>query len=166
GERDRHAHLEQRLHEVGAALGHSVGEFLDGDRLRNDHVADLLGRRAGLHMVPLFLLAGAAQRRQRAGAAVVFIGEGASDGELAAMALLVASAAARTGRLGTARRGRMTARTAGAAALLFVFDRCGRCDFGSGWRFGGAPRFFFGLATSLFGCGFLGFAIVVRTAAL
>jgi hypothetical protein len=28
GERDRHAHLEQRLHQVGAALGHAVGELL------------------------------------------------------------------------------------------------------------------------------------------
>ena len=48
GERDRHAHLEQRLDQVGAALGHAVGELLDGDRLGNDDVADLLGGGAGL----------------------------------------------------------------------------------------------------------------------
>ncbi len=73
GERDRHAHLEQRLDQVGAALGHAVGEFLHGDRLGNDDVADLLGRRAGFLMVALFLLAGAAERGERAGAAVVLV---------------------------------------------------------------------------------------------
>ena len=34
GERDRRAHLEQGFDEVGAALGHAVGELLHGDRLR------------------------------------------------------------------------------------------------------------------------------------
>ena len=75
GERDRHAHLEQRLDEVGAALGHAVGELLHGDRFGNDDVADLLGRRPGLHMVALFLFAGAAERGERAGAAVVLVAE-------------------------------------------------------------------------------------------
>ena len=75
GERDRRAHLEQRLDEVGAALGHAVGELLDRDRLGDDDVADLLGRRAGLHVVALFLLAGAAERGERAGAAVVLVGQ-------------------------------------------------------------------------------------------
>ena len=48
-DRDRHAHLEQRLDQVGGALGHAVGELPDGDRLGHDDVADLLVRRAGLH---------------------------------------------------------------------------------------------------------------------
>ena len=34
-----HAHLHQRLDDVDAALGHAVGEFLDGDGLRHDDVA-------------------------------------------------------------------------------------------------------------------------------
>ena len=109
GERDRRAHLEQRLDEVGAALGHAVGELLDGDRLGDDDVADLLGRRAGLHVVALFLLARAAERGERAGAAVVLVGKGAGDGELAALAVIVAAAAARARRLGTLGRRRMAA---------------------------------------------------------
>ena len=44
-DRDGHAHLEQRLDQVGALFGHAVGEFLDGDRLGHDDVADLLGLR-------------------------------------------------------------------------------------------------------------------------
>ena len=104
-----HAHLEQGFDQVGAALGHAVGEFLDGDRLGHDDVADLLGRRAGFHVVALFLLAGAAQRGERAGAAVVLVAERAGDGELAALAMVVAAAAARTGRLGALGRGRMAA---------------------------------------------------------
>jgi hypothetical protein len=49
-------------------------EILDRDRFGNDDVADLLGRRANFHVVPLFLLAGAAERRERAGSAVVLVG--------------------------------------------------------------------------------------------
>ena len=60
--RDRRAHLEQRLDQVGAALGHAVGELLDGDRLGHDDVADLLGGGAGLLVGALFLLARAAER--------------------------------------------------------------------------------------------------------
>src|SRR5438270_5002108 len=95
GERHGHAHLEQGLHQIGATLGHAVGELLDGDRLWNDDVAHLLGRRADLHVVPLFLLARASERGERASAAVVLVAERASDGEFAAMALFVAAAAAR-----------------------------------------------------------------------
>ncbi len=82
---DRHddAHLEKRLDEVRAAFGHAVREFLNGDRLRHDDVADLLGRRPGLHVRTLFLLAGALQRRQRASAGATLVVEGASDGKLA-----------------------------------------------------------------------------------
>ena len=128
GDGDRHAHLEQRLDQVGAALGHAVGELLDGDRLGNDDVADLLGRRAGLLMGALFLLAGAAQRGEAAGAAVVLARKGAGDGELAGVAAVVAAAAPGgpgSGRLGGVgrwaghgRRGRSSssASAAGAAA--------------------------------------------------
>ena len=98
--RDRHAHLEQRLDQVGGALGHAVGELLDGDRLGHDDVADLLGRRAGLHVGALFLLAGAAQRGERAGAAVVLVRERAGDGELAALAAMSSRPRRRARRLG------------------------------------------------------------------
>ena len=54
GDRDRHAHLEQCLDQVGGALGHAVGQFLDGDRFGNDDVADLLGGGAGLLVVRAF----------------------------------------------------------------------------------------------------------------
>ena len=74
GESHRHAHLEQRLDEVGAALGHAVGEVLDGDRFGHDDVADLLLRGTGFLVVALFLLAGAAQRGERAGAVLIFVG--------------------------------------------------------------------------------------------
>ena len=90
--RDRHAHLEQGLDQVGAALGHAVGEFLDGDRFGNDDVADLLGGGPGFLVVALFLFAGAAQRGQAAGAAVVLARQGAGDGQLAALAAIVAAA--------------------------------------------------------------------------
>ena len=142
GQRDRHAHLEQRLDQVGAALGHAVGEFLDGDRLGDDDVADLLGRRAGLHVVALFLLAGAAERGERAGAAVVLVGQRAADGELAALAAIVA-AAARARRLGAAsarahgRRDGGRVRSSSSSAR-----RCGAAASGSGGSFGGAASLF------------------------
>ena len=86
-------------------------------------------------MVALFLLARAAQRGQRAGAAVVLVGQRAGDGELAAMALLVAAAAARTRRLGPLGRGRM----AGTAEAARPLPRPrGGGSFGLGGRLGGA----------------------------
>ena len=38
-DRRHHAHAHQRLDDVGAALGHAVGQFLDGDRLGDDDLA-------------------------------------------------------------------------------------------------------------------------------
>jgi hypothetical protein len=69
---DHHAHFEQRLHQIGAALRHAVGKLLNGDRFRHDNVAHLLGRRPGLLMSALFLLSGTLQGGERAGAIVVF----------------------------------------------------------------------------------------------
>src|SRR5690348_6096522 len=163
GERDRHAHLEQRLHEVGAALGHAVGELLDGDGFGDDHVADLLGRGAGLHVVALFLLARAAERGERAGAALVLVGQGAADGELPALALLVTAAAVRACGLGTA-RGRGVA--AGAARPFLLFFGLGRRGgLRLRRRLGRVLRLLFG-AARLFGGGFLGLAILFCAAAL
>ena len=42
-----HAHFHQRLDHVGAALGHAVGKFLDGDGLGNGHLAQNLFGRLG-----------------------------------------------------------------------------------------------------------------------
>src|SRR5205814_6796422 len=113
----------------------AVGEILDGDRFGHDDVADLLGRRARLHVVAFFLLAGTAQRGKRAGAAVILVGEGAGDGELATLAVLVA-AAARARRFGAARRGGVTARAA-RSAFLFLLDGRGD-DLRFSGSFGGA----------------------------
>jgi hypothetical protein len=42
GDGGHHAELHQRLHHLIAAGGHAVGEFLDGDGFRQDHLADHL----------------------------------------------------------------------------------------------------------------------------
>src|SRR6185369_6235148 len=131
-------------------------------RLGHDDVADLLLGRARLHVVALFLLAGAAQRSERAGAAVVFVRQRAGDGELAALAMVVAAAAGarRLGALGC--RG-MAARPAMAAVFLLLDDRFG--GFGRGGRLGGAG-FFFRLQAGLLGRGFLSLAILFGATAL
>src|SRR5262249_37593428 len=138
--------------------------LLDSNRLGNDDVADLLGRRADLLVVALFLLAGAAERSQRAGAAVVLVGKGAGDGELAALAVVVA-AAARARRLGAARGRRVAARAARSAVLFFLDDRFSD-GLGSGRSLGSATRFVFCSQASLLGSGFLGLAILFGAAAL
>ena len=105
------AHLEQGLDQVGAALGHAVGEFLHGDRLGNDDVADLLGRRARLHVVALFLLAGAAERGERTGAAVVLVGRARVTVSLPRWRW--SSPRPRLGRAGSGRRGPVHGRRGG-----------------------------------------------------
>ena len=140
GDGDRHAHLEQRLDEVGAALGHAVGELLDGDRLGNDDVADLLGRRAGLHVVALFLLAGAAERGERAGAAVVLVGQARGVTVSLPRWRCVVAAAARARRLGPLGRGRMAGRAADGALLVLFARRARRlAALGRRLRRRGAP---------------------------
>ena len=78
-------------------------------------------------MVALFLFAGAAERGERTGAALVLVGQRAADGELAALALLVA-AAARASRLGALGRGRVAA--AGRRKPRSSSSLDGRGDFG------------------------------------
>src|SRR5206468_6383127 len=121
----------------------AIGELLQGDRLRHDDVADLLGRRTGLHVVALLFLARPAKGGKRAGAAIVRVGQGAGDGELAAMALIVAAAAARTGRFGATRSGRMAAWAPRSSALV-VLIRGGRGGLRFDRRLGRAFRFFLG----------------------
>ena len=142
-----HAHLEQGLHQVGAALGHAVGELLDGDRLGDDDVADLLGLRAGLLMGALLLFAGATKRGQRTGAGVALVVESSGDGELAALAAMLVAAARRAGRLGTLGRYMAVLGTGMAGTpVLVLLD-------GDGRRSGGLGR---SVAAGLFGLLFLG----------
>ena len=119
----------------------------------------------GLHVVALFLLAGAAERGERAGAAVVLVGQGAGDGELAAMALIVrgrgSGARARGawarahGRRGGGRRARPRSAAAGSGG------------FGLGRRLrrrGAASSS--ARQASLFGGSFFGLAVFFGAAAL
>jgi hypothetical protein len=131
---DNDAHLEQGLHQVGSALGHAIGELLDGDRLGHDDVADLLGLLAGLLMCPLLLFAGAAKRGERTGAGVAFVVERPGDGELAALAAMLVATAGRAGRLRDA-CGNMAVLGAGMAGapVLVLLD-------GHGLRSGGLRR--------------------------
>src|SRR6476661_601974 len=78
------------------------------------------------------------------------------------MALVVATAAARAGRLGPARRWRMAAWSANGA-LLFL---CRSGDLGLCRSLGGAAGFFLGLALSFLGGGLLGPAILFGAATL
>ena len=67
---DHHAHLEQRLDQVGALFGHAVGEFLNGDPLGHHDIAHLLFARLRLprEVGALFLFARALERGEPAGA--------------------------------------------------------------------------------------------------
>ena len=73
------------------------------------------------HMGALFLLAGALQRGEAAGAGVAAVVQRAGDGELAALAAMLLAAARRTSRLRPLDRGEGLARRpdmAGAALLV------------------------------------------------
>src|SRR4051794_24531348 len=118
-------------------------------------------------MVSLFLFAGAAKRGERASTALVFIAKCAADGQLAAMALLVASATTRACGLGALGRGGMggLAEAAGFRLLLLLhFGRSG--DLRLCRSFGGAARFLFRQPLGFLGRGFLGLAIFLGAAAL
>ena len=162
---DRHAHLEQRFDQIGGALGHAVGELADGDRLGNDHVADLLGRGSGLHVGALFLLARALQRGEAAGAGVAVLAERPADRELAALAAMLLAAPAGARRLG-APGGRMTVAVAGGLArtgtVVAIVGWRGRL----GRRLGGLLRRFLGGEAGGFGRFFLGLAILLGAALL
>src|SRR5439155_17442345 len=134
----------------------------------DDHVADLLGRRAGLHVMPLFLFAGAAKSCKRTGAAVVLARQGAGDGELATLALVVAPATARASRLWTTRHRREAGRAAnGGTLFLLLSRRCGRRRLlGLSWCLGSATRFFLGLNSGLLDGSLFSLAIVFGAAAL
>src|SRR5262249_15266451 len=121
--------LHQQADDVDGALGHSVGEFLDGDGLRDRHLADelLLGLIGDLALEPLHA---AAERGVRALALLVLFERG-DQGEAAA-ALLGPGA----GRLGGGRgtRGTGTATRGSRRFFLLGLERC-RARAGGGALF-------------------------------
>src|SRR5690606_9121007 len=80
--------LHEILDDVHRALGHAVGEFLDGDRLGQHHFAHDLLARLAVHGA-LELLLAAAHRRQRTTARLV-TGERGIQGQLATAAIFLA----------------------------------------------------------------------------
>src|SRR6185437_13269971 len=110
-----HAHLHQRLDHIAAALGHAVGELLNGDGLGHDDVADDL-RLLLQHLQRTLLLALAmALNRSKAALALFVIGvDRASDGQLGVAAVVVAA------RRGGGTTGWRRTRTRVAAGRLFL----------------------------------------------
>ena len=81
----------EELDHVHGTLGHAVREFLDRDHLGDDHFAhDLVSRLYDSRLAHLFALAAALQRGQRTFALCIV--EGVVDGELHALAAVVARA--------------------------------------------------------------------------
>src|SRR6185312_12879773 len=153
-----HAHTHQRLDDVARPLGHAVGEFLDRDAFGHHDVAQHLGRLGKLGLGALFLTLAGTPHRSEAARALVLVGEGAGDRDLAAVPSTMLRVAAGRGRgppcVGT---------EAGAAPrrfflrLEFDLDLAGRGqrgDLGGGRLAGalgdlGAARVFLGLALGL-----------------
>jgi len=87
GESHRHAHFEQSFDEVGAALGHAVGELLNGNDLGHHDVAlDFLLCQRSRDLLFLALLA--ALQRGKAALALLLV-EGVGNGEAPAHAALL-----------------------------------------------------------------------------
>ena len=107
--------LHQELDDVDAALGHAVGEFLDGDRLGNDDLAHDLLARAGFQRAGALALAAAAHGGERALAFGIV--EGVDQRQLAAAAIVGALDRFRLGRnLG------LDAAAQSAGPILVVLD--------------------------------------------
>ena len=117
-----HAALtHQHLDDVDGALGHAVGEFLDGDRLgQHDLARDLVLR--FLLAVALEALGAAAERRDRTHALFLARG-GAGDGETAAVALFAAAARARRRQHDLGGRGQNAGTADDAAGLVLLGGR-------------------------------------------
>ena len=75
GLRDRRhdAELHQRLDNVGGALGHAVGEFLDGDSFGDRHIARDLDLLLLLLHLAFFTLDAAAHGRHTAAPSAAFV---------------------------------------------------------------------------------------------
>ena len=108
------AFFHQVLDDVDGALGHAVGELLDGDDLGDHHLAhDLLARLGNAHRLELLALALALQRGKRAFALLLV--EGVVDRQLDALTLLV-------GLDGRRARARLASPLGAAAAVFFLVD--------------------------------------------
>ena len=121
-DRRHHAHAHQRFDDVGGAFGHAVGQFLDGDRLGNDHLAHDLDLLLLAVMQPLALaLSRPADRGQAAHPLSFVAGERAGDRHLSGPAAHVFAAHRRHRLLdlGTGAPPRRRRR------LLFLLDRNG-----------------------------------------
>jgi hypothetical protein len=162
------AHLHERLHDVGAALGHAVGELLHRDRLGDDDLAHDLGLRQAAAGHALAVLGGAPlDRGERAGAELVVVGQRLLQGHLAHRAALVVGALEAERRL--ARRDDRHARAARTRLVVLLLGRGGARgaelgDGGLGGRVGRpaalrvllgllAARLFLGLALLVLGLG-------------
>src|SRR4249919_1426972 len=166
GDRDRGTHLEQGFDEVGTAFAHALGEFLHGDGFGNVDIAILFDGRPHLLVVALFLLTGAAERGQAAGAAVVFAGERTGNGQLAGMAAFVDPAAIGAG-MGRSRPLRRMSRRGGTAELAIFLNRLGgRFGSGAGRFLGGEALSFRSLLNREASGLFLGLAIFLGAALL
>ncbi len=145
--RDGHAHLEQRLDEVGTLFRHAVGEFLHRDRLGHLHVADLLDLRlARAAKAALFLFTRTLQRGEAARTRPI-VAQRPGDGQLARLATIVALAVARRRRTcrfvatrrrlsGARRRGTRSPATGGGARRRGRGGSRGGGRFGLGLRLG------------------------------
>ncbi|MGY4283419.1 hypothetical protein ACVWXO_002639 [Bradyrhizobium sp. LM2.7] len=124
--------LHQHADDIDRALGHAVGEFLDGDRFRNDHLADQLFLRL-VRNVTFQALGAAAERRDRALAHVA----GAERGdERQAAALLLRTRL--VGGLGGCHGTHGAAGTATDLARTIILVRPG-CNAGGATRRTGRP---------------------------
>src|SRR5262245_54822550 len=140
--------LHQELDDIDGALGHAVGELLDGDRLGDHHVAGdlLLGRLEAGSLLAL-ALGTAAEGGERAGALLI-LAQGVGHGELAATAIDLG-----LGDLG--RRHLDLATNPAARTLAFVLDDGGGCrgarlaDAGAGGLLGAALALLLGAAARL-----------------
>src|SRR5690606_7161425 len=106
--------------DVDSALGHTVGEFLNRDRLREDHFAhDLLARLVVLRALELLLAA--AHRGPRAATGFV-ARKSRGQRQLAASALFLALGLDGLGRNNRGLDG-STAESGGSARLFFLIVR-------------------------------------------
>ena len=120
-DRGHDAHFHQRLDHVGAARGHAVGEFADGDGLGQDDVShDLQPIRAEQFelLLAAFAFTLAAHRGKRANALVLALDRGLHVD--AAATATVVDAFLRRGDGGLAGRQHWAARAADAAGFIFL----------------------------------------------
>ncbi len=161
-DRRHHAHLHQRLDDVGAAFGHARGELLHRDDFGNHDLAlDLRGRALVDEHPAAFFFARAAHRRERAGAHRVVAFERGGDVD-AAGTLAAAHVAPRPDRRALGRHHHAGAARARVAAVFLLRRHGGELgggrlarDLGGlaalGLVLGGLlARFLFGLALRLF----------------